>query len=156
MPDKREPIRVDPKGKEATVMVNTKLYPPEVIYSAAYVFLDKAHFLFDGDPKKEVVVTVKPKEKSLDLKRLCLDFNNELINYSVYVIQAARKQAIREAIIKRALATNIEPEEGDEDSGEPETSEGDEPEDESEWLDDPEGIAEPWTPEKAKGTKKPE
>jgi His-Xaa-Ser system protein HxsD len=104
MPEKRNPIKIDPEGKEATVLVNTKLYPPEVIYSAAYVFLDKAHFLFDGDPKKEVVVTIKPKEAGLDLKRLCLDFSNELINYSVYVIQAARKQAIREAIIRRALA----------------------------------------------------
>lgn len=156
MPQKSEPIRVDPNGKEATVTVNTKLYPPEVIYSAAYVFLDKAHFLFDGDPKKGVVVTVKPKEKGLDLKRLCLDFNNELINYSVYVIQAARKQAIREAIITRALATNTEPEEGAEDGDEPEAPEEDEPEEESEWLDDPEGIAEPWTPDKAKGLKKPE
>jgi len=136
-------IIIDPKGREATVMVNTKLYPPEVIYSAAYVFLDKAHFLFGGDPKKEIVVTVKPKEKGLDLKRLCLDFSNELINYSVYVIQAARKQAIREAIIKRALATNTLEEE----SGESE--------DAGEWLDDPEGIAKPWTPDKAKGIKKP-
>jgi His-Xaa-Ser system protein HxsD len=162
MPAKREPIRVGPKGKEATVIVNTKLYPPEVIYSAAYVFIDRAHFLFGGDPKKEVVVTIKSKEKGLDLKRLCLDFNNELINYSVYVIQAARKQAIREAIIKRALATNTEPEETEMDENESDEGETDESsaaenetdEDEG-WLDDPDGIAEPWTPDKAKGIKKP-
>jgi His-Xaa-Ser system protein HxsD len=143
MPEKRNPIKIDPEGKEATVLVNTKLYPPEVIYSAAYVFLDKAHFLFDGDPKKEVVVTIKPKEAGLDLKRLCLDFSNELINYSVYVIQAARKQAIREAIIRRALATNAEADESADEAGE------------EDWLDDPEGIAKPWTPDKAKGIKKP-
>lgn len=152
MPGKREPISIDPKRNEATVTVNTKLYPPEVIYSAAYVFLDKAHFLFDGDPKRGVVVTIKPKEDGLDLKRLCLDFNNELINYSVYVIQAARKQAIREAIIRRALATNIGPDE--EGINEP-NAEEDTVEDED-WLDDPEGIAKPWTPDKAAGIKKPE
>lgn len=130
-------IRIAQGGKEATVLVNTKLYPPEVIYSAAYVFLDRAHFLFDGDPKKQIAVTIRPKEKGLDLKRLCLDFSNELINYSVYVIQAAKKQPIREAIIKRALATNTIPDE--------ETSQHEEPGD---WLDDPEGIAKPWTPER--------
>jgi len=132
-------IRIAPGGKEATVLVNTKLYPPEVIYSAAYVFLDKAHFLFEGEPKKQIIVTIKPKEKGLDLKRLCLDFSNELINYSVYVIQAAKKQPIREAIIRRALATNTL------------ADETEEPE-ESDWLDDPEGIAKPWTPDRAKGT----
>lgn len=134
-------IIIGPGKKEATVLVNTKLYPPEVIYSAAYVFLDKAHFLFEGDPRKQIIVTIKPKEKGLDLKRFCLDFSNELINYSVYVIQAAKKQAIREAIIRRALATNTLPDE--------ETDEGDD------WLDDPEGIAKPWTPDRAKGIKKP-
>jgi len=137
------PIRIDQKKREATILVNTKIYAPEVIYSAAYVFLDKAHFLFDGNPNKEITVTVKPKEKNLDLKKLCLDFSNELINYSVYVIQAAKKQAIREAIIRRALATNTLPE--------PETEEPEE-----EWLDDPEGIAKPWTPERAKGLKTPD
>jgi His-Xaa-Ser system protein HxsD len=138
------PINIDPKKREATILVDTKLYPLEVIYSAAYVFLDKAHFLFGGDPKKEVIVSIKPKEKGLDLRRLCLDFSNELINYSVYVIQAAKKQAIREAIIRRALATNALPDE-------PETDDSEE-----EWLDDPEGIAKPWSPERAKGIKKPE
>ena len=145
MPEKKERITIDQKKNQATIVVNTKIYPPEVIYSAAYVFLDKAHFLFDGDPKKEVVVTVNPKESGLDLKRLCLDFNNELINYSVYVIQAARKQAIREAIIKRALATNTEQDE----------RECEETEKEGDWLDDPDGIAKPWIPESAEGTEKP-
>jgi His-Xaa-Ser system protein HxsD len=139
MPEKREPISIDKKRKEATILVSTKVYPPEVIYSAAYVFLDKAHFLFDGDMKADVTITVKPKEKNIDLMKLCLDFNNELINYSVYAIQSAKKQAIREAIIKRALATNIK-------SDESETYE-------EEWIDDPEGIAKPWSPEDAKGTK---
>ncbi len=136
-------IMIAPGGKEATVLINTKLYPPEVIYSAAYVFLDKAFFLFDGDPKKQINVTIKPRKKGLDLKGLCMEFSNELINYSVYVIQAAKKQAIREAIIRRALATNTLSDE---------TSEPDEP---GEWLDDPEGIAKPWTPDRAKGIKKP-
>lgn len=143
MPEKREPIRIYQKKNEAEVTVSTKLYPPEVVYSAAYVYLDKAHFLFDGDPNKEIIVTIKPKQDGLDLKRLCLDFHNELINYSVYAIQIARKQAIREAIIRRAIATNTQFDECEE------IEEGEE------WLDDPEGIAKPWTPDKAKNLKKP-
>jgi His-Xaa-Ser system protein HxsD len=145
MPEKKPRILIDPKGDRATVHINARLYPLEVIYSAAYVYLDKAHFIFDGDPKKEVVVTITPKKSDLDLKHLCLEFNNELINYSVYVIQAAKKQPIREAIIRKALATNNECDETglNDDAGE-------------EWVDDPEGIAKPWTPDKAKGLKKPE
>ena len=144
MPGESGVISVDSKKGEGTVRVNTKIYPVEVVYSAAYVFIDKAYFLFEGDPEKNLIVTIRPKEKGIDVERLCHEFSNELINYSVYVIQAARKQAIREAIIKKALETNTKESEClQEDDG----SEG--------WLDDPEGIAQPWSPEKAKGIKKP-
>jgi len=145
-----ENIKLDKDKGQAIVFINPNIYSLEVVYSAAYVFLDKAYFILDGDPKEKIQVIIKPKNKDIDLEKLVLDFNNELINYSVYVIQAARKQPIREAIIKRALATNI----GSELSFIEEIEE--EPASEEDWIDDPEGIAKPWTPEKAKGLKPPE
>jgi len=93
------------------VSVNPNFYPVSVIYSAAYAMLDKAHVIIDGDPKSEVLVELRPKKKEeiteKDLKELGYMFNDELINYSIYTIQATRTKRIREALIESALRGNI-------------------------------------------------
>ncbi len=89
------------------ISVNPKLYPLSVIYSAAYSLLDKVHVLIDGDPATEILVELRAKEKSLDLKELGYAFNDELVNYSVYNVQALRNQRIREAIVENAISGNL-------------------------------------------------
>jgi len=152
-----------PKEAKAVVSVNPKIFPLEVIYAAAYVLLDKAYFILSGDAEKEIKVVIRAKNEKAgkkELELISLKFHDELINYATYVVQAARNQAVREAIIKRALATNTS--ESDETEYLPEREEEElgketpreEPEEDL-FLDDPEGIAKPWTPDKAKGLKKP-
>ena len=53
------------KINEDTVIlnINPKLYSLETVYSAAYVFLDRAYILLDGDPKEKIVVKLKPKKE---------------------------------------------------------------------------------------------
>jgi len=143
---KLENFEINKKENLVKIFIDTKIYPLEIIYSAAYMFLDKNYVILDGDPKKKIIVQLKPKNsKKIDFEELVGDFNNELINYSVYAIQAARTNVIREALIKRAMKTIEESKE--------ETLEEEE---EDLWVNDPEGIAEPWTPEKAKDIKVPE
>lgn len=138
LPIKLENFKINKEDNLVIISVKTDIYPLEVIYSAAYMFLDKNYVLIDGDPKKEVLVQFKSKENNPDFEKLIGDFNNELINYSVYAIQAARTSAIREAIVKRALGTIEEEVEKEEDL----------------WVKDSEGIGEPWKPEKAEGIEK--
>ena len=133
-------FEIDKKENSAFILLNPKIYPLEVIYSAGYVFLDRAYVLLDGDPKTEVIVQLKAKNKSEDLEKLALDFNNELVSYAVYVVQAARTSEIRKAIVERALL-----------SVEDTTHKEEKKVKETEWIDDPLGIAKPWTPESAKG-----
>jgi len=85
--------------------VNPKIYSLDVVYSAAYVFLDKAYVLLDGDPETEVLVRLKPKKEE-DLEKLGGEFFNELINYADYEKRAAKTKDIREILLKRALVTN--------------------------------------------------
>ncbi len=127
---------IDKENNIIKIKIKTSLYPLEIIYSAAYMFLENFYIIVDGEPEKEIIVQMKSKSEKTDLEKIAGDFNNELINYSVYAIQSARTSAIREAITKRALGT-IE-EKYDE-------------EEEDIWIKDPEGIAEPWNPEKAEG-----
>jgi len=124
------------------IKINPKLYPLETVYSAAYVFLDKAYVLLDGDPKKEILVELKPKQKQ-DLKTLGGEFFNELINYADYQKRAEHTKKTRETILQRALITN-DPSilqnniANDEFDNLPEDLE------DNDYLEDPEGIAIPW------------
>lgn len=170
-------MTIDAKAKTIVVSVNPKIYPLEVIYSAAYVFLDRAYLAIDGDPEKEVLVQIKPKNAGEDPEKLGNEFNNELVNYSVYVVQAVRNQPLRKAIIERALFTNTAeteycdecgcelmecPDCGDmycptcdsEEDEEAPAKEEDETSEDEFIIDDPLGIAKPWKPPEGKENEK--
>jgi His-Xaa-Ser system protein HxsD len=136
------------------VSINPKIYPLEVIYSAAYVFLDRAYILLDGEPQSKITVELKPKKKPVDreeLEKLGGDFNNELINYADYRKRAERTAKLRELILQRALLTNSQLEEEDyESDGSIEDLENEEKND---FLEDPEGIAIPWEEKYGKESK---
>ena len=140
---------INKKDKNATLSINPKIFPLEVIYSAAYVLMDKAYIILDGDPEKKIEIFIKIKGPKGNVEKIVMEFNNELINYSVYVIQAARTSEIRRAIVERALMTNT----FDEDDKYDEDVEVKDDE-EIEFIDDPLGIAKPWTPDKSVGIKK--
>jgi len=126
-------IQIDEKECACIVSVNTELYPLDVIYSAAYVFIDKAYIILDGN-KNTVKVMLKPK-KDYNLEKLGLEFSNELLNYSVYKRNSEKTKAVRDAIMQRALITN-----------DPSIIDKDVlfKDDLEKIFDDPEGIAIPW------------
>ena len=111
------------------IKVNPKIYPLEAIYGAAYVFLDRAYLFLDGNPEKEVIVTLKGKEKMTEqkLKNLAGEFYNELLNCALRQKISQNNQKIREYIVSQALLSAIEEEK-----------------EEEEWQKDPLGIAVPW------------
>ena len=131
-------------GDDSVILnINAKLYALETVYSAAYVFLERAYVLLDGDAEKEIQVILKPKLKlkeNEDLEKLGGEFFNELINYSDYKARAKETKNIREMLLQRAMITNDPSILQDYDDNEfKEILE--ELDDE---LDDPEGIAIPW------------
>lgn len=122
-------LQINRKENFVSISINPNLYPVEVIYSAAYIFINQAYVMIDGDPKEEILVKLKPKG-SMDIETLGREFNNELVNYMTYLLRTARSQVIREEIVQRALATNaqsVQP-------SQPVKS----------FIDDPERIAKPW------------
>ncbi len=123
------------------VSVNPKIYPLDVIYSAAYVFLDRAYVMIDGDPQEEVIIELRPKDAKEDIEKLGGEFNNELLNYAAYKAQAEKNSAIRNMIVQRALLTN-DPSLKVKVPGE------------ESYIDDPEGIAIPWEEKYGKKDKK--
>lgn len=129
-------MEINKKEGYALISINPKIYPLDVVYSAAYVLLDKAYIVIDGDPQEEIIVEIRAKEKKDSLEEIGHELNNELINYAVYKTQSEKNKEIRQAIIQRALLTNKF-----------ESSES------VDYIDDPEGIAIPWEEKYGKKSK---
>jgi len=98
-------IEVDPESNSVLVSLNPKIYPLEIVYSAAYAFIDRAYVILDGDVSEEILVELRPKA-SLDPETLGREFNNELVNYAASAVQSLRSQEVRDAIVRRAFLTN--------------------------------------------------
>lgn len=124
--DKAAISNVEINGDTALISVNPRIYPMDVIYSAAYVMLDTAYIILDGDPAEEVIVEIKAKGDD-KLEELVKRFNEELLNYAVYKSQIEKNNPVRQIFIQRALLTN-----------------GFKLKKKDDFIGDPEGILIPW------------
>jgi len=96
-------IEINKDKNSILLNINPQVYDLNVVYTTCYSFLDKAYILIDGDPKFELLVELKPKEKE-DLEKLGRDFNNELIKYGFYHNQHLKTAGIKTLMLQRILA----------------------------------------------------
>lgn len=135
-----------------TVNINPKIYNISVIFSAAYIFIDKAYVVITGDPENEIFVELLSKDKDTNLESLGRDFNNELLNYAVYFHQSEINKNLKDAIIHKTLLTN-EQKIDDNNYDEYSDLKGYNNIDNTvlssqDYRDDPLGIAKPWSEDK--------
>ncbi|MBS3054918.1 MAG: hypothetical protein J4452_00290 [Candidatus Aenigmarchaeota archaeon] len=98
-------LEVDEKTGNVVISVNPKIYPMNTIFSAAYILVDKAWVLIDGDPNEEIIVQLRRKDAKINLEELGRQFNNELVSYSVYNTQVEKNAVLRGMIIQKAFET---------------------------------------------------
>jgi len=98
-------LEINKKDNYVLISVNPKIYPVDVVLSSAYIFTDSCYVLVDGDPNEEIIVELRPKKEG-DIEKIGRDFNNELVNYANYAVQAIKNSRLREAILNRVLLTN--------------------------------------------------
>ena len=55
------------------VSVNPRIYPLDIIFSAAFIFTDKNYIILDGNPEEEILVQIKPKEKIDDVGKIAME-----------------------------------------------------------------------------------
>ena len=83
--------------------VNIKVYPLSVIYSAGYVFLDRIYIYLDKGNNGNVYIWLFPKNKKENLKKLGMEFYNELLNYAHYFSASKANSETIKLILQRAL-----------------------------------------------------
>lgn len=125
------------------IEVNPKIYPLDVVYSAAYVLIDDYYILLDGDPKNKIKVVISSKKGKKNLKKAASEFNNQLLNYAFYKEQSKKNSNIRQIMLQAALLQTEEAKTEKSQATSPEEEFLEKTED-ADFLDDPEGIAVPW------------
>jgi len=116
------------------------LYPLDVIYGAAYVFIDRAYILL-GKVDDKITVHLTPKAPTsrkggISAEDMVGEFGNELLSQALRKKITRDNQQILETIVSQALAGAtgaMVPSEFDDDD-----------DDDLDFLDDPLGIAVPW------------
>jgi His-Xaa-Ser system protein HxsD len=96
-------------GSTFILDVQAGFYGLEVLFAAAYVFLDRAYIFFDGEPKGTVRITFEPKAETSPEKMQALfgDFKNELLAVRVRNTIAERNKVVREYIVSSVLGSAV-------------------------------------------------
>lgn len=84
------------------IEINSRIYSKEIVFAAGYIFLDKAYILLDQD-KDKIIAYIYTKDKNADLKKLGLDFYNELLNYAHYFSRTKANAEAIKSMMQRAL-----------------------------------------------------
>ena len=139
---------LDAGTSSLTLSLDIGLYPRDVLYAAAYVFIDRAYVLLDREGSRFIVhLRGKQPFDEAALRAMAGEFENELL------AQALRHQVVdaNQRIIEEVVAVAIGGAAGDIegtgtklegaaliDPGDPEDG----------FVADPQGIARPWEPAK--------
>jgi His-Xaa-Ser system protein HxsD len=140
---------LDARSSTLTLSLESSLYPRDVLYAAAYVFLDRAYVLLDRDGARFLVhVRGKQPLEEAALRAMAGEFENELLAQALRRRVVKANQKIIEDITTLAIAGaagGTSRAAGDADSFRDADADID---DSMEFLDDPLGIAKPWEPKK--------
>ena len=83
--------------------VDSKVYPLGTIYSAGYVFLDKAYIYLDREKGDKIAIWLLPKDKKELQNNLKGEFLNELLNYAHYFNSLKANAESMKMLMQRAL-----------------------------------------------------
>jgi len=124
-----------------TFSLNSEITSLEAIYSTCYTFLDRFYIYLDKKGKN-IVVTLYPKKKKVNLKTTEGEFRNELLNNLLREKIIKNNSKIREYIVGQALYSSA-PSEIEEFLAKTE----------EDYIEDPLGIAVPWEKKRKKKNK---
>ena len=140
---------LDPQTSTLTLSLDVGLYPRDVLYAAAYVFLDRAYVLLDRDGSRYVLhVRGKQALDEATLRVFAGEFENELLAQALRLRVVKANQKIIEEITTLAIAgaAGMPGDDGADGDALPDTF--DAADDSMDFLDDPQGIATPWEAKK--------
>ncbi len=86
----------------AELRVNSQIYSKETVFAVGYALLDRVYILLDCD-KDDIIIYLYPQKKDADLRKLSLEFCNELLNYAHYFSRLKNNAEAIKLVMQRAL-----------------------------------------------------
>jgi len=140
---------LDAATSSLTLSLDVGLYPRDVLYAAAYVFLDRAYVLLDRVDSRFVVhLRGKRPLDEATLQAMAGEFENELLAQALRHQVVDANQRIIEEVVEVAIAGAAGDVEGSGGAGLEGATLIDPADPEDGFLADPHGIARPWEPDK--------
>jgi len=90
--------------KQFELLIDTRIFPKDIILKAAYNHLDKWYFFFKFDEDKNMIVEFRPKEwVNIDPYLIIWEFSDELLDMYLRDKLEKENRIIREAIVTKSL-----------------------------------------------------
>lgn len=124
--EREELFKINEKKNQITITLDKEMYNIDAIYTASYIFLEKAYILLKSD-ENNIYAILQVKEKGLDLEEVANEFCNQLINYSFQLEMSKKNLDVKRNILEQIYSST--PEDFN---------------DNNEEIDDPDGILIPW------------
>lgn len=94
---------IDKEKKEITMLINSKIFEKEVIFSTMYTVQKYGHVILDFDGEDYFIkIIVTSSEKSFE--EIVMEINNSLINFEHYLLQLQHVKDIKEQIFKEVYS----------------------------------------------------
>lgn len=136
---------LDAQTSTLTLSLDIDLYPQDVLYAAAYVFLDRAYVLLDQAGQRFLVhLRGKQVLDEVTLRAMAGEFENELLAQALRLKVVKANQKIIEAITSLAIVGAAGGLVSDAADGTELNALQTAADDGMDFLDDPLGIATPW------------
>jgi len=91
-------------GTSFELLIDTQIFPKEIILKSAYNFLDKWYFFFKFDKDQNIILEFTSKDNiKIQAETIILEFSDDLLD--VYLRDKLEKdnKVIREAIVTKAI-----------------------------------------------------
>ena len=93
-------IQPDKKNGLVVVKINVKVFPIDLIYSAAYSIMDRAYVILDGSPEDTIYAILKPRTFKGELVELGRIFYDDLVASAFQTVQLVRNRDLRNALLQ--------------------------------------------------------
>lgn len=101
-------LGADALGSFALMRVDARIYPPHVVMKAAYWLTDRCYLHLSMCDENTVAAELRERDgKPCDVKALCGELSNKLIDFAVRERVDRETQGIREQLLRKAFWEGI-------------------------------------------------
>ena len=91
------------EGNRLVFRISRSIYDKPAILKTCYVFQDRCHTAIESDVESTAIVTLTPKEESLDLQKIEKQFLDELVDQQIRLENDRLFSDIRKLIVEQAF-----------------------------------------------------